>query len=362
MGGVEVSLSSFIKIPGLISWRPGLFAVLCHDQRSIRVIRFSVGVTLAVALAYGINWPLSFLMPVLTSVFLAMPIPAPSISQGLNNMMQTLIAFIFGIVFNLVFMQYPLVYIPMLGLVLFNIYYYMNRGGSFWLVLMLLLAVLIVPMMGTVNQALALGFADGFVLSGLLTVLMIWLAYGLFPDLDEVKALPKRPGFQPGYSRPAALLALKSTVAVLPIAIFFISFNLTGQLLVMVNAAIFSLSPDVAKGRQAGVKSIVTTLVGGAAAWVFYYVLVVVPEFYFLVILMLLTTMLFAMLIFSDRPRANYYGSAFVALLILVNSSMDAGSDFASNFIWRVIFLTLATIYIIVALRMLEHFWPNRAG
>jgi len=357
-----VQLAGIRKIPGLVSWRPGLFVALCRDQRSIRVIRFSVGVTLAVAFAYGVGWPLSFLLPVLTSVFLALPMPAPSIKQGLNNMMQTLFAFVVGIVFNLVFMSFPLAYIPMLGLVLFNIYYYMNRGGSFWLVLMLLLAVLIVPMMGTVHQALALGFADGFVLSGILTVFMIWLAYGLFPDTDEVKALPKRPGFQSGYSRPAALLAFKSTLAVLPIAIFFISFNLTGQLLVMVNAAIFSLSPDVAKGRQAGVKSVITTLAGGAMAWVFYYILVVVPEFYFFVMLMFLTTILFATRIFSDRPRAGYYGSAFVALLILVNSSLDAGTDFGSNFIWRVIFLTLATIYVVVALRVLERFWPNTAG
>jgi len=354
-----VQLADFRKIPDLISWRPGLLSQLRQDQRSIRILRFSVGVTLSVALAYGINWPLSFLLPVFTSVFLALPLPAPSIRQGLTNMMQTLLAFVIGIVFNLVFLSYPLVYIPMLGLMLFNIYYYMNRGGSFWLVLMLLLAVLIVPMMGTVNEALALGFAEGFVLSGLITVLMIWLAYGLFPDLEEVKARPKKPGFQQGYSRMAALLALKSTAAVLPIAIFFISFNLSGQLLVMVNAAIFSLSPDVAKGRQAGVKSVVTTLAGGVAAWVFYYVLIVVPEFYFLVALMLLTTMLFAMLIFSGRPRAGYYGSAFVALIILVNSSLSAGSDFGANFAWRVIFLTLATVYVVVALRILEHFWPN---
>jgi len=333
--------------------------IVSQDQTSIRSIRFAVGVTLAVALAYGINWPLAFLMPVLTSVLLALPLPMPSLNAGIRNMKNTIIAFALGLVFSLFFLQYPMAYLLMLGLVLFHLYYYLNRGGSFWLTLMSMIAVLLLPMLANSNEGLAIGFSFGFVLSGCLTVIMVWVSYLLVPDPQFTK-FPQAPGFQNIYSLTAAQSALKSTLVIFPIASVFIIFNLMDYLLVMIFSALFILKPELSAGKEAGRNSLISTLLGGVCAMVFYWLIVAVPEYYFYITLMLLTTLYFGRNIFSEQPTAKYYGSAFIALLILVNGSMAEGTNFSALFINRIFLITLATAYIIAALKVLDSYWPNK--
>jgi len=328
-------------------------------QENSQIMRFAVGVTLAVALTAAIDWPLSFLVPVLASVFLAMPIPMPTLKAGLTNMLYTASAFMLGLVFTLFLLPYPFVYIPLLGLVLFYLYYMLNRGGSLWFVLMSLLAILILPMLGNNSEGLAMGFAVGFVLSGWTTVFIIWLAHLIVPNPIGTPQLPTKDGLQRGYSKPAAQTALKSTVVVLPLVVLFITFNLIDFLLVMVFTAIFTLAPDITKGKAGGMNSLKSTLIGGFYACIFYYLLVAVPQYYFFIALIFLTTLHFATNIFSDNLNAKYYASAFSTLYILVNSSLAEGADFSSAFILRFIFILLATIYVVFSLMVFERYWPQ---
>jgi hypothetical protein len=262
-------------------------------------------------------------------------------------------------VFSLFFIQYPLAYILMLGLVLFHLYYYLNRGGSFWLTLMSMLAILILPMLANTAEGLATGLALGFIGTSWLTMIMVWFSHLLVPDPDRAQ-LPQRPGFQPGFSAPAAKSALKSTVVILPLASLFIIFGLMDYLLVMIFSAMFILNPELSKGREAGKNSLISTILGGLCAWVFYWLIVAVPEYHFYIALMLLTTLVFGMNIFSQKPTAKYYGSALTALLILVNGSMGADADFTVLFIQRIALIVLAVMYITVALKILDSYWPPK--
>lgn len=352
-----MSTEAASKIPSLKAW----LQEIGQDQTSVRVIRFATGVTISVALAYGIEWPLSFLLPVLTSVLLSLPLPIPSLQAGLRNMLHTLSAFGLGLIFSLFFLQYPLAYILMLGLVLFHLYYYLNRGGSFWLTLMSMIAILLLPMLANTHEGLATGLSMGFVFTSWLTVIMVWVSHLLVPDPQTAK-LPRMSGFQPGYSPMAAQTAFKSTVIIFPLASLFIIFNLMDFLLVMIFSAIFILKPELSKGKEAGQNSLISTILGGVCAWVFYWLIVAVPEYHFYIILMLLTTLIFAMNIFSAKPSAKYYGSALIALLILVNGSMAEGSEFTVLFAMRIILIVLAVLYIVAALKILDSYWPAKLG
>jgi len=348
-----MSTEATVKVSALRAWS----RALGQDQTSVRIIRFTVGVTLAAALAYGINWPLSFLLPILVSFMLSLPLPMPSLQAGLRNMLHTLIAFGVGLVFSLFFLQFPLVYLVMLGLVLFHLYYYLNRGGSLWLALMSIVAILLLSMLGNTHEGLATGISLGFIGTGWLTIIMVWFAYLLVPD-PQAAPFPQAPGFQPGYSRPAAEAALKSTIAILPLASLFFILDLTSYMLVMIFAALFILKPDLSAGKEAGMNSLISTLLGGVCAWVFYWLIVAVPEYHFFIALMFLTALYFGINIFSGKPTAKYYGSALIALLILVNSSMGEDANFTEKFIMRVILITLAVVYIVTALKALDSFWP----
>ncbi len=330
---------------------------LGQDQASVRIIRFAVGVTLSAMIAYGINWPLSFLLPVLTTFMLSLPLPMPSLASGLGNMGYTLLAFGLGLVFSLSLLQFPVVFILMLGLAMYHLYYYLNRGGSLWLTLMSFLAILLLSMLGNSHQGLAAGVSLNFIWTSWLAVVMVWVAYLLVPDPLSAP-YPQSAGFRHGYSRPAAEAAFKSSLVILPLASLFFIFDLTSYMLVMIFSALFILKPDIQAGMEAGMNSLISTLLGGAYAWVFYWLIVAVPEYHFYGALMFLTALYFGMNIFSGKPTAKYYSSALIALLILVNGSMGEGAEFTEKFIARIILITLAATYIVAALKVLDSFWP----
>lgn len=329
------------------------------NPQHIRTLRYAVGLTIAIALAFGIAWPLSFLFPVLSAVMLALPLPKLTLSQGIRNMSNTLFAFGVGFLVTQFILPHTVIYIPTLGFALFHTYYHLNRGGSFWLVLMLLICLLLMPMLAGVHEGLAIGVMSGLVVSSWLTICLLWLSHHLVPDLPGGAVMPTPPGYQPGYSAPAAEAALKSTVVVLPIAIVFIANNWASQILVMVFAAIFTLSPNLDKGKEAGINSIKSTLIGGGAAFFVYWTLVVVPEYYFLVLLMFLVSLIFGAAINGGTAMAKYLPSAMVAMILLVNSSLAEDANFAENFVLRVVLISLATIYVVTALRVLDAYWPK---
>jgi len=339
------------------------FLKLTNPQQ-IRTLRYAVGVTIAIALAFGIAWPLSFLFPVLSAVMLALPLPKPTLQQGLRNMRNTLFAFGVGYIFTMFILPHTVIYIPLLALALFHTYYHLNRGGSFWLVLMLLINLLLMPMLAGVYEGLAIGVVSGLVGSSWLTICMLWLAHYLVPDLPGGPAMPQKvqaaPGYQPGYSAPAAEAALKSTLVVLPIAILFLANNWTSQILVMVFAAIFTLSPNLDKGKEAGMNSIKSTLIGGSVAFFVYWALVAVPEYHFLVLLMFLASLGFGSAINSGQAIAKYLPSAMVAMIILVNSSFAEDAIFTDVFVKRILFISMAAIYVVTALKVLDAFWPKK--
>jgi len=345
----------FTRLATPLGWLRGISA----DPVSVRVMRLALGVTISVALAYGIEWPLAFLLPVLTGVLLSLPLPMPSLPGGLRNMLHSLMAFGIGLVFSLFFINFPLAYLLMLGLVLFHLYYYLNRGGSLWFTLMSMIAILLLPMLANTAEGLATGLALGFIGTSWLTMIMVWISHLLVPDPVRGR-LPPRPGFQPGYSSVAAKTALKSTVVIFPLASLFIIFDLMDFLLVMIFSAIFILKPELSKGREAGQNSLISTILGGLCAWLFYMLIVAVPQYHFFVVLMFFTTLVFGMIIFSTRPTAKYYGSALSALLVLINGSMGSDADFSTLFVQRIALIVLAVVYIVAVLKVLDSYWPAK--
>ncbi len=236
------------------------------DLRTVRVYRYAFGVTLTTGIAFAGDWPLFFLTPVLVAFMLALPLPGPSLRQGLFNILHFFAAFGLGLLFTLFLLPYPLLFLTALALVLFHAYYLANRGGPLLLVIMTIIAILLLPVLGLTHDVISSGVARYFAQSSVLAIVLVWLAHGLIPDPPGERPRPPARSGLAGYSAPAAALALKSTIAILPLAVLFVTFNWSGQLLVLIFAALFSLAPEVAKGRAAASKSMISTLIGGAVA------------------------------------------------------------------------------------------------
>lgn len=340
------------KIPAIprSSWRT--------DQRQVRILRYLLGMTLSATIVFAFQWPLFFITLVFTSLFLSLSAPSPTLDDLRTLFAYVIIASSLGLLFTVVLIPYPMIYLIMLGLVLFQLYYLLHRGGPAIFVILSLVSILIPPILGMQSDAYAVGFSFYFAVSALLAVLIYGMSHAVLPEPDnEVPSHPSA-GFQSGYSKEAAVTALKATVAVLPVAVFFIVFNLKGEILLLVYSALFVMSPELTKGSAAAFKALKTTLFGGLVALVFFALLLAVPQYHFLILLMSLTCLLFGIGIFSDHANAKYVGSAAIAFFILISSSISAETSAFHKLLIRVFLLSGATLYVILILAILERFWP----
>ncbi|WP_084885762.1 DUF2955 domain-containing protein [Vibrio sp. qd031] len=329
------------------------------DPMTASQLRFAVGVTSALALAYGVEWPLAFLFPLFTALLLSMPLPKPTLKQGLRTMLNTLIGFSIGLTFAIFFVRFPLLCLVAQFVALFFIYYYMNRGGSFWLTLMTLLSVLLLPMLTQIWEHIAISLSAGLVMSAWLAVLWVWFAHFLVPDPTN-DVLPDTGGFQRVYSPVAAKLALKSTLVAFPIASYCLIYSRSDLILTMIFAAIFTLKPDLTAGKAAGRKSLISTVLGGVMAMAIYWAIVAVPRYEFFLLIMFAVMLFVGSKVFSNDPHAAYYGSAVSCILVLINGGMGENADFFMSLVTRVTLISLAIMYIVASLQVLDRFIFNR--
>lgn len=339
-----------------------------HD---IQVVRYALGVTIASAIAFAMDTPLSFLLPVLTAMLLPKLLARVGLkrersgaSPGLIYIRDSLFAFAVGYVFTSLLLPFPILYIPLLGIALFQTYYYLNRGGSFWLVLSLIINLLVLPVLAQYYQGIAVGVALELVVHSLLTLAVIIVTNLLVPvsaSLQQSDDTPA-PVFRPGYDADAAKRALISSIVTLPVVLIFIAEAWAGQLPVIIFVATFTLVPAIDRSKMAAIGSISATVMGGIIAYITYWFLVAVPQYYFVVLLMLALSLLNGRFIFSGHKLAPILPSAMVGIIILINGSLAADSSFTDTFFTRLFLMSLAAIYVVVALRVVNAYWQGRSG
>lgn len=326
-----------------------------RDRRTAKIVRFCVGSTAAAVVAFAYEWPLSFVCPLLTIVFLSKQIPGFTHRQW-YPIAYVIGAVLLGLTFTLFLHPYPMVFVSMLGLVLFHLFYYLNRAGSFVFGIVSLLSVLILPMMTAAHEQLAIVFALYFAFSAALAVVIFIVAYKLFPD-PPGSPEPPPSTFASGYSAAAAKASLTSTLAVLPLVVVFNAFELSGELVALIYAVILSLQARSEAGWREGMKMLKATLIGSVATILVYGLLVAVPEMHFFMLVWLVTMLIFARVIFSDHPMSAYAGSAATAMTILIATSMGAGADYVGKIVIRIGMIMIAALYVAVALAILERYF-----
>ena len=337
--------------PGKYSWR--------QDLRSVRILRLAVGTTVAMAIAQGINWPVSFITPALVASMLTMPSPSLTWKETLKNILYAVCALSIGLTVTLFLLPFPFVFILAYGLIFFFMRYYMHKGAPFFLILMLVLTTTIIPLVGNVHEGLS-NIIASYILFGIcLAVIIIQLAYGVFPDPPGGETAAQV-AFQAGYSSHAAVYALQSTLVVLPAMIAFLTFGWQVHLVAMLYTAIISLEGGMAHSKMDAEQYLVANLGGGMAALVFYLLIVALPAYHFLVALMFLTTLVFGEKAFSNSPTARYYPSALTGLVILVSSSTGPGVDMSVIYFKRLLYIALASVYVIAATSVLDRYIFDR--
>jgi hypothetical protein len=327
------------------SWR--------RDLRSVRVVRLALVATTALFIAQMFNWPLSFVAPVLVVAFMEMPIPKPSLREFAAFLSYAILSVVGGYVFVMLFEPYPLIFIPAYSLAVFLCAYFLHKGASIVLILLVFLGLLILPIVGNVDEGLTAFLGACLLLSEVVAIVTIQLAHGILPDPPGTEG-DGMPGFQSGYSAHAARSAAATAIIIVPALTAILVFNWSSQLVLMIYIGIIALEGSRAHSVYDTKKYLIANAIAGVCAFIAYLILQVVPEVHVFVLLTLLATLLFAHRRFSDAPGAKFFGSALIGLIILVSSSLGAGADLDANIVKRIFAIFLAGMYVIGLMSITE--------
>jgi hypothetical protein len=365
--GGAASAASPAKASALAASGPDAHGLL--DARTRRVLRFGLGVTLGTGLAYLIGFELPFLVPILLGMLLGPPGAPPKLRASIAFVAVIAVACAVGVLLANFLLPFRAIFLLIEFLVLYRIFYALAGGASPLQMVWLLIASLIIPLMGLASVALSVGVAMGLVLGAAIAVGTAWLTHGLIPDPLDPAGTQKSGGSAGKPGTPAkqapppaarAAYARRSVTVVFPVLVVFFLFGLTSHAVILVFIALLSLTPNFAAGWKTGKSMITGNLIGGAVAIAVYELLTVYPSFTILLLLTLAVGLVFADVIYSDRPIAPLFKTAWSAVALLVGMSVLSTADASSKFYLRIAQIMAAVIYVAAAFGFLEYLQRKR--
>lgn len=315
------------------------------------ILRYASGVALSVALAFAIGWPLSFLAAILTAAFLGNRNPRPNLKATLGIIIAIAVIFAVGSAATIFLYPYPAVFLVLFCWCLFLTFYAAARGTSGFIILLYTLAVLLLPLIGGPTPYMAILVSIGLLKSAVAALVCVHVAHTLFPGGTlAVEQMPLQTT-----PRDASHAAWISTAVILPFALVCLVFNLSGAVLPLIIIAMLAQKPDFSAGTAGAKALLIANIGGGLVAIVFFQLLTATPNLGFLVAGFFLLALLFGRQIFSGKPTAPLYGTAFSTVLVLIGTGTSSFGDQAdAKFFERIGLLLVGVTYLILALSMLQ--------
>ena len=248
--------------------------------------------------------------------------------------------------------DFPLVILPILGLIIFYSYRLTKIPATVRL-LFLMLAVLLTFVNVQGN------FLGSFVLQLLLLHLAIALAviqfsFLLFPVSNEIQATEKpTPTGQPKLNLDR--LAFNGMLVLLPVVALFLIFNLNVLPITLVFIVILGFDPFMYRSKKAKVM-IVGNFLGGLLGLLAYNILVIAPSYLIYIFLIITIGGYFVQNLFSGKKTAPIYDLAFKTFFVVMGSLSVSDTSAASTISDRLLQLGLAILYLIIAFKTVNTF------
>ncbi|WP_199437063.1 DUF2955 domain-containing protein [Vibrio owensii] len=315
-----------------------------------RILRFTIGVGLAVFLAAWINWQLAFVAPVFTAKFL---VDKPNLHrETIYELLLALIATMgLGLLLSGGITQYPIVLLIAVGLMMAWGYYLFTDPKWNLFATILLIAVLMLPFMAINNPAISVVLASGLAISGAVSVAIFALVHIYLPEPDSEFA---------GYAAPPIgkeqrwHASFRAMLISFPVVCFFFIFQISEALLTMMFVALLSLMITSEKSVKLSAFLIISNGIGGILAIMAFSILAIVPSIFFYTAFIALLAVLIGKKIYTVPEKAPIFATAFSTLLVLIGSTLMSSGDIDSNTFIRIFQLVLVGTYMILASLFLE--------
>ncbi|WP_399426164.1 DUF2955 domain-containing protein [Vibrio campbellii] len=315
-----------------------------------RILRFTIGVGLAVFLAAWINWQLAFVAPVFTAKFL---VDKPNLHrETIYELLLALIATMgLGLLLSGGITQYPIVLLIAVGLMMAWGYYLFTDPKWNLFATILLIAVLMLPFMAINNPAISVVLASGLAISGAVSVAIFALVHIYLPEPDSEFA---------GYAQPPIgkeqrwHASFRAMLISFPVVCFFFVFQISEALLTMMFVALLSLMITAEKSVKLSAFLIISNGIGGMLAISAFSILAIVPNIFFYTAFIALLAVWIGKKIYTVPKKAPIFATAFSTLLVLIGSTLMSSGDIDSNTFIRIFQLVLVGTYMILASLFLE--------
>ena len=329
------------------------------SPRVRRILRFTLGVTLATAYSSYVNWSFSFMLVALAIALLVLPAPAPSLRFAAWTVAKLVFFSGLGVVLMLPLHSYQGFGFVLVGLILFAAFYLQAQGRiSSLSIIFVIIGVTLVPAFGQSNLDVGVEFAKGLSQSALALFPVIWIAFAVLPD-GVFPALPNAPRV-PGTSADRGILALRPVTALLPLFVYMLSSdNNIRYLIGYYQPAMIAQHASRVKARQLAGDLFISTLIGASAGLVMWWLMKLWPSWIWFVLMMALFTSMFATRIFADGPAPltpNYYrwsnGLSTLVFIVFPDALTQGftGDDPNMKFYQRILDYLLITAYSVFAI------------
>ena len=327
--------------------------------QNIQILRLTAGVTTAVAVAYGMAWPLSFITPLFGSIFLVIPVWI-----GWRMALQLLFrlgwSLLIGLIISEFFLDFPLLCVPLYGLLFFYIYYNDTPAAPPMAAMFMTIGITIVPIMGLSGVLLAHIIVVALLFNLLAGLFFAWLFHMLIPDSiaqHSTQATPEKkpaPPLEPPREERVRLALVSTIVALTAITIFF-SLNLVTYAFAMIQICFMAGTPSANASFQAIKGNALACCIGGVVIIIVFNLLVAVPTYLFLVTLICCVALFFSRQIFAGGPMSKVHISSLTTFLVLLGTSTMVDKVASTNFYLRIAQILFAGLFTVAGLIIVEH-------
>ncbi len=324
----------------------------------VPVLRYVVGSCIILGVTSLMNYDLAYLTSVLALGYLAPGAKPLSLKQGGGFII--ILAIITGmtVVFTELFLDYALVFMPLLLLSLLWLYY--TDKLPMMVKLFSLVSLVIIPFVSIDPGAIGSYIAVRLVFNAFMAIILSQLVFKIFPLCEaDIPFEKKKEEAEKQSEIQRYKYAVSIILILLPVLLVFYMFKLSSSILVLTFIAILSMSPSLSNPKV-GLVLIIANILGGIFGILAYRLLTIVPNFIFMILLAMSIGLFFGSRLFSDNKYAGIFGSGFSTFLLILGSVTSSDAEAGSEVWSRVIQISIAVSYVVIAFGILNRILNSR--
>jgi len=320
-----------------------------------------MGMVVMFAVVFTYNWPAAFLVILIGNGFLLGQ--KPTLKFAFSYVYKMTLAWLIAVLISYLLLDYYLIYLLIIGLIMLHIYYADSSVLDPVLKVFMCIMNMLVPLMSLKSPVFGATVGSLLLIGSIGALLLSMILFALIPDLEtpvsQAKAppspLPPKPSKRERFG-----LAIRSLTVLFPLILLFFFFNMQSDAVILVYISLFAAMPGFAKDLSIGKMMVRTTLIGGFVAFFMYEILVLIPMFFFFMLMVFGLALFAGYQIFSSGKHALTIKKGFSAIIFIFGGAANSVDMDVEGKVWtRTAQMTFLVIYLVVAFKLLEKFFPQ---